>query len=108
MPRHSDWDSAAARRSWMDRIDIVCGRVRHLVLHRPHVRDRVRPKDLPEASWGRLVALFTAVFAIGQTLGPVAAGAIADATSSLALGLVAAGVVLVVACVVAALQKPIR
>jgi len=55
-----------------------------------------------------LVALFTAVFAIGQTLGPVAAGAIADATSSLALGLVAAGVVLVVACVVAALQKPIR
>jgi MFS family permease len=86
----------------------VCGRVLRLVLHRPHVRDRIRPKDLPEASWGRLVALFTAVFAIGQTLGPVAAGAIADATSSLALGLVAAGVVLVVACVVAALQKPIR
>lgn len=44
----------------------------------PNGGEGVYRKDLPEASLGRSVALFTTAFAIGQTIGPVAAGAIAD------------------------------
>lgn len=62
-------------------------------------------KNLPEANWGQSVALFTTVFAIGQTIGPVAAGAILDATSNLSYGLLAAGGVLVAASAVGSLQK---
>jgi MFS family permease len=62
-------------------------------------------KNLPEANWGRLVALFTTAFAAGQTLGPVVAGYIADATHSLSLGLVAAAGTLLVAGVIAAGQR---
>lgn len=65
-------------------------------------------KNLPEASWGRAVALFTTAFAIGQIIGPVAAGVIVDATQSLALGLIAAGGILVLASLMAALQKPLK
>ena len=43
---------------------------------------------------GSAVALFTTVFAAGQTIGPVAAGAIGDALGSIERGLLAAGVVL--------------
>jgi MFS family permease len=62
-------------------------------------------KNLPEASWGRSVALFTTAFAIGQTLGPVAAGLIADATDSLTIGLLAAGITLLLAGAIANLQR---
>ena len=62
-------------------------------------------KNLPEASWGRSIALFTTAFAVGQTVGPVAAGAIADATHSLTFGLIAAGITLLVAGGVASQQR---
>ena len=65
-------------------------------------------KNLPEASWGRSVALFTCVFAVGQTLGPVVAGGLADATESLAPGLVAAAVTLFLGATVAARQVALR
>jgi MFS family permease len=65
-------------------------------------------KNLPEASWGRSVALFTCVFAVGQTLGPVVAGALADATESLAPGLIAAAVTLFLGAAVAARQVALR
>jgi predicted MFS family arabinose efflux permease len=64
-------------------------------------------KNLPEASWGRSVALFTTTFAVGQTIGPVAAGLIADITKSLTLGLLAAGLALLLAAVVASFQRPL-
>lgn len=64
-------------------------------------------KNLPERQWGRSVALFTTVFAVGQTLGPVAAGFIADVSGSLSLGLVAAGIVLLAGGLIGALQKPL-
>lgn len=50
---------------------------------------------------GSAVALFTTVFAVGQTIGPVAAGAIGDAFGTIEQGLLAAGVVLAVGAVVA-------
>jgi MFS family permease len=64
-------------------------------------------KNLPEAQWGRAVALFTAIFAVGQTVGPVAAGAIADATQDLTSGLLVSGVILLIGGVVGALQGPL-
>jgi MFS family permease len=64
-------------------------------------------KNLPETNWGRSVALFSIVFAVGQTLGPVAAGFMADATDSLTTGLVAAGITLLLAGAIASLQRPL-
>jgi len=65
-------------------------------------------KNLPQAQWGHSVALFTTVFAVGQTLGPVAAGSLADATKSLASGLLAAGLTLLAAGAIAGLQGELR
>jgi MFS family permease len=65
-------------------------------------------KNLPEAQWGRSVALYTTVFALGQTVGPVAAGFVADAAKSLSFGLLAAGGALLLGAVISVLQKPLR
>jgi hypothetical protein len=65
-------------------------------------------KNLPEANWDRSVALFTLVFAVGQTVGPVSAGFMADATDSLTTGLVAAAIILLVAGTIAGLQRPLE
>ena len=60
---------------------------------------------LPPEMQGRAIALFTTVFAGGQTVGPVAAGALGDAFGSIESGLLAAGAVLIAgACV--ALGQP--
>jgi len=64
-------------------------------------------KNLPQAVWGKSVSLFTLVFAIGQTIGPVAAGAIADATGTVDTGVLVAGGILLGAAVLAAFQKPL-
>lgn len=64
-------------------------------------------KNLAEAQWGASFALFTTVFAIGQMIGPVAAGAVGDHTDSISLGLFGAGVTLLLAAVVATAQKPL-
>lgn len=64
-------------------------------------------KNLPQALWGKSVSLFTLIFAVGQTIGPVAAGAIADVTGTVGTGVVAAGGILLVAAALAALQKPL-
>lgn len=64
-------------------------------------------KNLPESQWGRSVALFTTVFAIGQMAGPVAAGWVADQFAGIGLGLVAAGATLLLAGCVAVAQRPL-
>jgi hypothetical protein len=64
-------------------------------------------KNLPEAQWGPAVALFTTIFSVGQTLGPVAAGAVADIAQSLSLGMIMGGFVLLAGALVAVLQKPL-
>lgn len=64
-------------------------------------------KNLPQAAWGPAVSLFTLVFAVGQTLGPVAAGAIGDGTGSIGLALLSAGVILALGAALAALQRPL-
>lgn len=64
--------------------------------------------NLPELQWGASIALFTTVFGVGQLLGPVAAGYIADTTSGIEVGLVASAVILLAAGALALLQKPLQ
>lgn len=64
-------------------------------------------KNLAEAQWGAAVALFTVLFALGQMIGPVAAGYIADLTESITLCLAGGGLNLVVGAALAALQRPL-
>jgi MFS family permease len=64
-------------------------------------------KNLTEALWGRAVAMFTTVFALGQIIGPILAGRIADVTGSLGQGMAAAGIVLLAGAAVSALQRPL-
>ena len=65
-------------------------------------------KNFDQALWGRSFSAFTIIFSLGQMIGPVAAGMLADATGGVALGLVASGVSLVVGAAVALAQKPLR
>jgi len=64
-------------------------------------------KNYPQSQWSAAVALFTTVFAIGQIIGPATAGLVADWASSLAPGMAAAGIVLLVGAVVSIFQKPL-
>jgi predicted MFS family arabinose efflux permease len=60
--------------------------------------------ELPAEAWGSAIATYTFVFGVGQPIGPLLAGAIADATGSLHAGLAAAAAALVAAAIAAAAQ----
>lgn len=55
--------------------------------------------------WARAMAWFTVLFALGQTLGPIAAGALADLTGEVSTGLWFAGIVMLCGAFVAMLQR---
>jgi MFS family permease len=61
--------------------------------------------SLPKAAWGSAVAVFTVVFAIGQMIGPVVTGWLADSTGSLVAGLAVSAGTLLAASAVAMLQR---
>lgn len=63
--------------------------------------------NLPAESWGGAIAVFTVVFAIAQTIGPIAAGWIGDVRGDLSGSLYAASVVLLIGGILAAFQRPI-
>jgi predicted MFS family arabinose efflux permease len=63
--------------------------------------------NYPQAAWPKAIAVVTIVFGIGQTLGPIAIGAITDATGSLTSALVVSAATLVVGAIMAAFQRPI-
>ena len=65
-------------------------------------------KNLPKSLWGRSISFFTVVFAIGQTIGPVVAGALGDASGTLSTGLLAAAGILLVAAALALKQKALQ
>ncbi|MEM9851528.1 MAG: YbfB/YjiJ family MFS transporter [Pseudomonadota bacterium] len=65
-------------------------------------------RNMAPAARGNAMAVLTVVFATGQTLGPVAAGAIGDRYGTIAPGLLAAGLILALGAVVGALQRPLR
>ena len=62
-------------------------------------------KNLPPQSWGAALGLLTIVFAVGQTIGPVAAGAIGDYFGDIRFGLLAAGLVLAVGALIGLAQR---
>ena len=61
--------------------------------------------SLPKPAWGPAVAVFTVVFAIGQSIGPVFTGWLADLTQSLYAGLAASVVILFLASATAMGQR---
>jgi len=65
-------------------------------------------KNMPRAQWSAAVALYTTAFAAGQTLGPIGAGWIADASGSLSVSLLVGGAVLLVGGALGFLQREIR
>jgi hypothetical protein len=61
---------------------------------------------LPAASWTAAISLLTVGFAFGQTVSPVLAGAISDATGSIAAGFWVSPVMLGLAASANLLQRP--
>lgn len=60
---------------------------------------------LPRTAWGPAVAVFTVVFAVGQSVGPVLTGWIADVTHSLNASLAASVAILLFASGAALFQR---
>jgi len=63
--------------------------------------------SMPKRSWGSAVSVFTVVFAIGQAIGPVLTGWLADVTQSLQAGLAGSVAILAVASATAMRQRTV-
>jgi MFS family permease len=61
--------------------------------------------NLHGSAWGSAMAIATSLFAIGQTIGPVACGWLSDLTGSLSVGLAASAGVLFLAALLALCQN---
>lgn len=61
-------------------------------------------RGLDQRAWSAGIALFTVVFSVGQTLGPIVSGAVADATGRLSSGFALSAGVLGAGVLVAAFQ----
>jgi MFS family permease len=59
---------------------------------------------LPRAAWGAGIATYTVLFGAGQPIGPILAGAVADATGTLFAGLATSVAVLLIGAAASALQ----
>jgi len=66
----------------------------------------VTQRQLPASSWMAAISLLTVGFAFGQTVGPIVAGAISDATGSIAAGFWVSPVLLGIAACASLLQRP--
>lgn len=64
--------------------------------------------NLPPEAWGASISLFTVVFAVTQTIGPIAAGWIGDVTGDIGNALRAAAGILFFGAAFAALQRPLK
>lgn len=62
-------------------------------------------QNLPAESWGRVISLFTVVFAVAQTLGPYGAGLVGDLAGNIGISLLAAAGLLLVGALIALLQR---
>ena len=63
-------------------------------------------RQLPVSSWTAAISLLTVGFALGQTVSPILAGAISDATGSIAAGFWVSPVLLAFAACASLLQRP--
>ncbi|MGJ4940857.1 YbfB/YjiJ family MFS transporter [Bradyrhizobium sp. HKCCYLS1011] len=64
--------------------------------------------NTPPAAWAPAIAALTIVFGIGQTLGPLAVGAITDALGSLDAALAVSAALLLLAALLAAMQGKLK
>ena len=64
-------------------------------------------RALPKQAWSSAVATFTIVFSVGQIIGPVATGWLADTFGSLRVGLAPAVVVLAAGALIALMQRDV-
>jgi MFS family permease len=67
----------------------------------------VAQRQMPVASWTAALALMTAGFSFGQTVGPLLAGAISDATGSISAGFWVSPALLGLAAAANLLQRPV-
>jgi len=65
-------------------------------------------QNLPPASWGRAISLFTLVFAVAQTAGPYGAGLVGDLSGNIGVSLLAAAGLLLIGAALALLQRPLQ
>ncbi|MBV6273789.1 YbfB/YjiJ family MFS transporter [Alcaligenaceae bacterium CGII-47] len=63
--------------------------------------------NLAKPAWGHAMAVATTLFALGQAIGPVAAGWISDLSGSLSTGLAVSAAILMIGALIAFVQKPI-
>lgn len=63
--------------------------------------------NLPAPSWGNALAVATSLFALGQAIGPAAAGWVSDITGSLSMGLGLSALILFAGALLALTQKPL-
>lgn len=63
--------------------------------------------NLPPAAWGSALAVATSLFALGQAIGPVAAGWVSDLSGSLSIGLAVSAALLVAGALLALTQRPV-
>jgi MFS family permease len=64
-------------------------------------------QNLAQDSWSAAISQFTVVFAIAQTISPIAAGALGDLTGDIGTGLAAAAGVLAMGAALALTQRPL-
>jgi predicted MFS family arabinose efflux permease len=64
--------------------------------------------NYPPAAWPNAIAAMTIAFGIGQTLGPIAVGAVTDAMGSLSYALNVSAAMLAVGAVLAGFQRKLR
>lgn len=63
--------------------------------------------NFPSHAWPKAIGILTMAFGIGQMLGPIAAGAVSDATGDLDYMLLISSAMLALGAVVAACQRPL-
>ncbi|HEY9280035.1 MAG TPA: YbfB/YjiJ family MFS transporter [Eoetvoesiella sp.] len=64
--------------------------------------------NLPKPAWGHAMAVATSLFAIGQAIGPVAAGWISDRSGALSTGLAVSAGILLIGAFLALAQKSLQ
>ncbi|MBO9452528.1 YbfB/YjiJ family MFS transporter [Tropicibacter sp. R16_0] len=64
-------------------------------------------QNMPQDSWGATISMFTVVFAVSQTVGPIGAGLIGDRTGDIGDSLLTASVLLMIGAVLALTQRPL-
>ncbi|WP_164661658.1 YbfB/YjiJ family MFS transporter [Tropicibacter sp. Alg240-R139] len=64
-------------------------------------------QNMPQESWGATISMFTVVFAVSQTVGPIGAGLIGDRTGDIGDSLLAASALLILGAALALTQKPL-